>query len=306
MTQGNAYPMMPGQIGEVTWLEAIEFVHTPHMVTRRMNDIITEDRLLSHYLLSGRWEMVGGALILEEELATPTPTGESEIVAPGAEYPTMSVEEAGRRLAFAQKIGGARELTDEAVKREGFNKVESTLRRICNKGIRDWESTSMSVIKSAAVPEYTSQAWTDPDVFLTEVDTAKVTMVELDKDFDPTEIIVTERQWIALKPIIKKLLPDADTRIVNDEKFNLCGLTWHRSRFLPTDWVPTLMDREMFGGIGHETLPAKKYCSVEGGLVEVKVTDLERVDGVRIQWRKTDVPIIRNVDAALRVKGAFQ
>ena len=299
------YPLPASQLPTVTAVEAAGFLKNPLLIARRLSELITEDKLMSYYLLSGRWQIVGGALMVESEVADETADLTTEAVAPGAEYSTITLSEAERRLVTAQKRGAMRRITDEGVTRSAMDVVNRNLTGLANKVIRDWESLSMSVIQSAGLGSFTSAPWADGDTIITAVETAKAEMVGLGKDFNPSVLVITDAQWAKIATAIKDMLPSNDNTIAMGGFPQTLGLSWVRSQYLPKNWVPTLFDRDYFGGIGHETILSEGYVSIGNGLAEVKRERSLNVDGTDITVRKTDVPVIRNADAGMRILGAL-
>lgn len=301
----TAFPVPSSQLPTVTAMEAAGFLKNPLLIARRLSELITENKLMSHYLLSGRWQIVGGALLIESEVADEQANLETEVVAPGAEYPTTTLSEAERQMITAQKRGLTRTITDEAVTRFAMDPINKNLTGLANKVIRNWEAMCMSVIQSADLGTYTSDPWTDGDTIITAVETAKAKMIDLGKDFEPSVLVITNAQWAKIAKAIKDMLPSNDDTIAKGGFPQTLGLSWVRSQYLPKDWVPTLFDRDYFGGIGHETILSEGYASIGGGLAEVKRERPPKVDGTDITVRKTDVPIIRNADAGMKILGAL-
>ena len=299
------YPISPSQLSTVTAVEAAGFLKNPLLIARRLSELITENKLMSHYLLSGRWQIVGGALMLESEVADEEADLATDVVAPGAEYPTESLSDAQRHLITAQKRGRKRTITDEGVTRSAMNIVERNLTGLANKVIRNWEAVSMSVVQSADLGTITCDPWTDGDTIITAVETAKAEMTGLGKDYNPSVLVITDAQWAKVAAAIKDMLPSNDDTIAKGGFPQTLGLSWVRSQYLPKDWVPTLFDRDYFGGIAHEAILSEGYVPIGNGLAEVKRERSKDVDGTDITVRKTDVPVIRNADAGLKILGAL-
>src|SRR5689334_19243094 len=101
------------------------FLNSPTLVARRLRTLL-EQRYIADALLSGRFNVEGGAVTYE--------TGESifsgenpRAVAPGSEYPLVSPATGTASIAKTVKWGQDALVTDESVKRRQMDPVNRAL-----------------------------------------------------------------------------------------------------------------------------------------------------------------------------------
>jgi hypothetical protein len=305
-SRNYTYPM-PSPYTDAGFEEAVTFFQTPNSVRRRLAEILPENALLTHTLLRDRERMPGGALILEPELA-PDETPGGETIAPGGEYPSLDIKVEHGEVVEATKDGGRYKITNESLKRAHHAQtlINRVMTNVVNQILWRWETRSLAAIQSKIAGSYTSPALTDATTAVKTFAAVKAEIIGLKKNYHPQTVVLTESQWVNLLPIFKELLPPNDGSVINDSWPTLLGMHWLRSPYLPAGWLPTVIDFDRFGGIGHEDLsiPGDGYANVGNGTnVEVsRQPDLTN-DSFWLQWRKTDVPYVLNADAAIQIDG---
>jgi len=285
--------------------EAIEFFKMPGLVARRLAEVLPESAFLSHYLLSDRQAMPGGALIIEPVSALDQSEG-GEQVAPGAEYPPMELSAEDSFSVESGKFGGRRKITTEALSRVSnagmFIDRQNT--QIVNQINWAFERPTLAAVHSAIGGSYASKAWDSKAAIIHAVESVKAQMEGLLKNFNAHTLVMTSAQWANAAVVLADMLPDGSMTLVDGNWPNLLGLTVVTNPFLPAGWQPTLIDLDNFGGIGHEQLSGDGYVGAAAGTnIEVKVYTEDASDSFVYQWRKTDVPFITNKDAAVKITG---
>lgn len=295
----------PEAFSTATVADAAAFLKSPTLLARRFAEIVSARKFLSHLVLAGRYEMVGGAVVYLPDEAIEA--GEDpEEVKPGGEYPTISLNPDQTAIVEAMKKGFGTEVTDEAVGRFRMDPVERALRLLANKQVREFDTRSMSLVASSITQSLTGGAWTSAANIIGNVSAAKAELSELGLGYEADAVILTETQWAAVAAPLLSVLPREQGNPVLSGRFpQFMGLTWLTSPDLPSGWVPTVVDTANLGGIGHEDIPSEEYVSLSAGdgtSVEVARFRKEN-DSTRIQVRKADVPVVRNPKAGIEITG---
>ena len=76
--------------GNATLVQVLAFLKSPTMLARRFDEILRDHNFLSHYLLRGRYPVVGGAIVYLPDETIDTDEG-PETIAPGGEYPLVTL-----------------------------------------------------------------------------------------------------------------------------------------------------------------------------------------------------------------------
>lgn len=295
----------PEAFSSATVAEALAFIKSPTLLARRFAEIVSARKFLSHLVLSGRYEMVGGAVVYIPDEAVEADE-DPETIKPGGEYPTISLNPDQTAIVEAMKKGFGTEVTDEAIGRFRMDPVERALRMLANKQVREFDSRAMSLVASAVTQTVSGGAWSSASNIIANVSSAKASLSELGLGYEADAVILTESQWAAIaSPLLSVLPREAGNPVVSGRFPEFMGLTWLTSPDLPSGWAPTVVDSMNLGGIGRESIPSPEYVSVAAGdglNVEVARYRKEN-DSTRIQVRKADVPVIRNPKAGIEITG---
>jgi hypothetical protein len=141
------YPPIPPSISSD--VETINrFLQSPTLVARRLRTLL-EQRFIGDTLLSARAEPQGGAIVYEQSETIYTDRA-VEAVAPGGEYPLTTVSTGPAQVAKSTvKWGQDTYITDEAIKRLGFNPVDRAMLKLVNTLVKQVDSVCLSLIASA-------------------------------------------------------------------------------------------------------------------------------------------------------------
>ena len=306
------YPI-PGStlVGNATVAQVLAFLKSPTELARRFADIMADHNFLSHAVLRGRYRITGGALVyLPDEVIQ---TGEGpETIAPGGEYPLVTLNADAPQIVAAMKKGFGTEVTDEEVGRLLLDPVERAIQMLAYTMVSRFDSLAMAAIASAVTQSVSGGSWTGAaatNTIVGNVEAAKAAIRAQRRGYRATSIVLTGAQYAAIAPSLLSALPrEAGNPVLSGSWPNILGLDWVTSDDLPAGWLPTVLDADNLGGIGHEDIPSPEYVALaainpaNGAGVEV-ARYRERHDSTRIQVRKADVPVVRNPGAACEITG---
>lgn len=303
------YPI-PGSTltGNATVAQALAFLKSPELIARRFSEILADHNFLAHYLLRGKYRLVGGAIAYVPDEATSS-GATAETVAPGGEYPLTALPVDAAVLVAALKKGLGTEIADETVGRLQMDPIERAIQMLAFDLISQFDAAAISAVQSAVTSTTTGGAWTAGAQLVGDVEKAKATIKGQKKGYRATSVLLTDTQFASVAPILLPLLPrEAANPILAGRIPNVLGLDWVSSSDLPGGWVPLVADADNLGGIGHEDIPSPEYIALSsiaarnGSNVEV-ARFREKNDSTRIQVRKADVPIVANPAAATKITG---
>lgn len=303
------YPI-PGSTltGNVTVAQALAFLKSPELIARRFSEILSDHNFLAHYLLRGKYKLVGGAIAYVPDEATSS-GDTAETVAPGGEYPLTALPVDAAILVAALKKGLGSEIADETVGRLQMDPIERAIQMLAFDLVSQFDAAAISSIQSLVTSTTAGAAWTSAAAIVANVEMAKATIKGRKKGYRATSVVLTDTQWAAAAPVLLPLLPrEAGNPILAGGFPNILGVDWVSSPDLPGNWVPLVVDAGNLGGIGHEDIPSPEYIALSsiaaqnGSNVEV-ARFREKNDSTRIQVRKADVPIVANPNAATKISG---
>lgn len=302
------YPIPASTITNVTVAQAQAFLNTPTLIARRFAEILADHNFLAHYILRGRFTMVGGAVAyLPDEFTSSGATAET--VAPGGEYPLTALPADAAVLVAALKKGLGTEIADETVGRLQMDPIERAVQMLAFDLISQFDAASIAAIQSAVASTTAGAAWSSASTIVANVEAAKATIKGQKKGYRATSVVLTDAQWAAAAPVLLPLLPRESANPILAGNFpNILGLDWVSSPDLPAGWTPLVADADHLGGIGHEDIPSPEYVALSsisasnGSNVEV-ARFREKNDSTRLQVRKADVPIVTNPNAGTKITG---
>ena len=306
------YPI-PGStlVGNATVAQVMAFLKSPTELARRFADIMSDHNFLSHYLLRGRYEVTGGAIVYLPDEAIEADEG-PETIAPGGEYPLVTLNADAPQIVAAMKKGFGTEVTDEEVGRLKMDPVERAVQMLAYTIVSNFDAVALASIASAVTNTVTGAAWTGASAttnIVGNVEAAKASIRAQRKGYRATSVVLTGAQYAAIAPSLLNVLPrEQGNPVLSGSWPNMLGLDWITSDDLPANWVPTVVDADNLGGIGHEVIPSPEYVALSsvntlnGSNVEV-ARYREQNDSTRIQVRKADVPVVRNPGAAVGITG---
>lgn len=303
------YPI-PGSTlsANTTVAQALAFLKSPTLIARRFSEILSDHNFLAHYLLRGRYTMVGGAISYVPDEATSS-GDTAETVPPGGEYPLTALPADAAVLVAALKKGLGTEVADETVGRLVMDPIERGIQMLAFDLVSQFDGAAISAIQSAVTASLAGGAWSSGSTLVANVEAAKAAIKGKKKGYRATSVVLTDAQYAAVSPVLLPLLPrEQGNPIINGGFPNILGLDWVSSPDLPGNWVPLVVDADRLGGIGHEDIPSPEYVALSsiaaqnGSNVEV-ARFREKNDSTRIQIRKPDVPIVANPGAATKITG---
>lgn len=294
------YPPSAPVIGaDMTTVEIHHLLKTPTLLRRRLLDILTQ-KFIADFLLAGRFQAVGGAILYEtgEEIM---PADSAEAVAPGGEYPRTVLTSGELAAAKTVKWGLDSPVTDEAISRLGFSPVEKALRKLANGNIRDVDAVALAVIASKVTQTISvgaggvnTGAWSTDDAIIEGVLAVKAKAEEDNgaQVFDYNTVVLKPTQFakVAGKLLTGGLVPrEQQNAILTGVIPDYLGLTWTTSPHVPfTD--PMLVDREQLGGMADESIESPGYTGLDG--VQVKSIRDDLKDGYDLRARRVTVPVV--------------
>lgn len=299
------YPQAPAKVGsDLSTLEIHHLMKNPALLRKRLADI-TAHKFIADYLLAGRFQAVGGAILYEtgEEIF---PADSPEAIAPGAEYPKTVMTSGELAAAKTRKSGLASDVTDEAITRLNISPVDKALRKIANGMIRDVDGTALGVIGSKITQSAAATAaWSDAGAIVDSVLSVKAKAEEdhVEESFDYNVVALKPTQFAKVAGALIKsdLVPrESGNFVLSGVIPDYLGLTWVTSNHVPfTD--PVLVDRDQLGGMADEKIVSPGYSSLDG--LEVKSYRTEGRDMYTVQGRRVTVPVVLEPNAGIRITG---
>jgi hypothetical protein len=316
----HIYPPAPPTLsGDI--LTISRFLNSPALVQRRLRTI-AEARFLADSILTGRYEVAGGALLYEQTESIYTAKA-PEAVNAGAEYPRTPAAPGPAALATVSKWGSDVPVTDEHIKRYGRRAIDIALLKITNYLVRQVDSTAMTLI-GAAVPAANQAAaigtsgWASTPAsavqsnILLDLTTAAAKIASYDQGYSADTVITTDlgkARILADKNIIAGLARErADVATVTGggQLETVAGL-----RILATNNIPVLatfnafvLDSTMLGGLAYERLESPEYAGDPANGVE---SWTRRDPAANDQWlvrgRRPVVPVIQEPNAIYGISG---
>ena len=302
------YPSAPVTVGDdLTTLQIHQLMKSPALLAKRAAELANQ-KFIADYLLTGRFQAVGGAVLYEtgEEIF---PADAPEAIAPGGEYPRTTMTTGELAAAKTTKWGQDSPVTDEAITRLNISPVDKALRKIVNGMIRHCDGVSLAVIAAKIEQaQAATAAWTGTAAADAIVDTALAVKAEYeerndDYSFDYSTIVLKPTQFakVAGAMIKSDLVPrEAGSFALTGVIPDYMGFTWVTSKHVPFS-DPLLVDREQLGGIATENIQSPGYSNVEG--VEVKSLRDDDVDAYRVRGRRVMVPVVLEPRAGIRITG---
>lgn len=280
------------------------FLANPTLVARRLRTLL-EQRYIADTLLSGRFNVEGGAVTYE--------TGESifsgenpRAVAPGAEYPLVSPATGTASIAKTVKYGQDALITDESIKRRQMDPVNRALLKLANQNVKYIDSVALSAIASAVTATANAAAdWSTATAaqILTDVALAKANIVALNEGYDPDTVVVDDVNWAYAMSAFASAgyLPretDASNPVLTGSFPVILGMRWLSSPNIPVANKALVADSTQLGGMADEDLGGPGYVRAGGIGVEVKTIRDDENDQYRVRARRVTVPVVVEPAAA--------
>lgn len=280
------------------------FLSNPTLVARRLRTLL-EQRYIADTLLSGRFNVEGGAVTYE--------TGESifsgenpRAVAPGSEYPLVSPATGSASIAKTVKWGQDALVTDESIKRRQMDPVNRALSKLANQNVKYVDSVALAAVASAVTASANAAAdWSTATAaqILQDVALAKGNIIALNEGYDPDTVVVDDINWAYAMAAFASAgyLPresDANNPVLTGNFPVILGMRWLASPNIPVANKALVADSTQLGGMADEDLGGPGYVKAGGVGVEVKTIRDEDNDQYRVRARRVTVPVVVEPAAA--------
>lgn len=303
------FPPAPATLnGDV--VSASRFLQNPEFVARALQEF-GDLRYRGTFLLSGRQDTSGGAVGYEQVEAIFADAA-PEVVAPGGEYSLTTISNGPAGLARVAKYGKDTLITDEDVKRRGFDSIRKGLLKLTNSAQLVIDQAVVSVIASAVTnTRAAAAAWnaTSGTKVLQDILRAVADVRALNLGYEPNALLVDDSTWayLASDPVISAAMAREDkSNPIYTGRFDVvAGL-----EIIPTPaanlpsgvgtnaWV---VDTNQLGFIATEDLQGGYQAA--GDLVQSKVMRDEETDATRVRVRANFVPVVTDPGAGFRISG---
>lgn len=306
-TYPPAAPTVSG--GNITVDALHRFLGNPNLVARRLRTIL-EQRYIADRLLTGRYNAAGGAIQYEGGETNGTDR-DPEAVAPGSEYPLVTLSGGTPSIAKTVKWGQDALVTDEALGRLRLNAAERGLTKLANQNVKYVDSVALSAITSAVTATSAGSDWSAPATtaqdILEDVGIPKATILDLGEGFMPDTVVVDDISWMhamikfAAAGLVSRETPQSNP-VVTGAFPTVLGMEWLAT---PNGIAGTAVvaDSTQLGGMADEDLGGPGYVKVNGVGVEVKTIRDDDNDQYRLRARRVTVPVINEPAAGHRVTG---
>jgi hypothetical protein len=221
-------------------------------------------------------------------------------VAPGAEYP-LTTAPTGRR-PWRRRSSGARtpKITDESIARQRMQPVNKAMTKLVNQNVKYVDSVALSAIASAVTATQAAAAsWSTATAkqILTDVATAKASILALNQGYDPDTVVLDDATWAYAFAAFTSggFLPretDAQNPLVTGSFPVIDGMRFLSTPNLPTAGTVLVVDSQMLGGMADEDLGGPGYASAGGVGVQAKTIRDDEDDQWRLRMRRVTVPIV--------------
>lgn len=130
-----AHPLGPPSVSGTT-ITVDMMLNQPTRITRMISDLSLQ-RFIADRIFSNGGGVTGGAVIYDEATLNELYAARDvELIEPGAEFPVITAEEKGPKVAVVEKWGGKVSITDEARQRNDGAKFTRQMRQLTNTIIR--------------------------------------------------------------------------------------------------------------------------------------------------------------------------
>jgi len=286
------------------------FLGNPTLVARRLRTIL-EQRYIADALLTGRFDVEGGAVLYET--GEPIFSGENpRAVSPGGEYPLVNPGTGTASLAKTVNWGQDTLVTDASIKRRKMDPVERAFLKLANQNVKYVDSVALAAIASAvtataATPGSVAWATATGAQILEGVMLAKQNILALNQGYEPDTIVVDDISWgyAMTKFVAAGYTPreSADNPALTGQFPVINGLRWLSSPNIPTAGVAIVLDSTQLGGMADEDLGGPGYVSAGGVGVQAKTIREEKTDEWRLRCRRVTVPVVVEPAAGRKITG---
>lgn len=298
-------PSAPSLSGDVETIN--RFLANPTSVTRRLRTL-AENRYIADAILTGRFQVSGGAILYE--------TGETIFsddaplaVAPGAEYPLVTVGTGSASLAKVTKWGQDTIITDESIKRRQLDPVERAFTKMVNQNVKTVDSAALSAVASAVTQSTNAAAdWSTATAaqILKDVLLAKANIDNLNQGYSADTVVVDDLNlayalaaFTAAGYFARETA--SDNPALTGQFPVIAGLRWLATPNVPEANKAIVLDSTQLGGMADEDLGGPGYGGRGPNGVEGKSFRNEENDAWRLRVRRVTVPVVLEPAAAWKI-----
>lgn len=278
------------------FLTISRFLNSPALVQRRLRTL-AENRFISDVLLQGRTPPSGGAVLVEISEGIFADSN-AAAVEPGGEFPISTVSTGTASLFAVKKRGIDTFVTDEAIRRQGFNPVDRAFTKLTNEVVRRFDVVAMTAINAAITQTAAAAAvWSTSTTLLREIAVAKATIVSLNMGYDPNTLVCSDlaAAYLTTNATALGALPRESRNdnpiVVKGLLSEVLGLDILVTPNLPTATEAWVCDRTQLGGIADEE-----------GLTSKSIRDEER-ERWRLRAKRTGVAYVQEPGAIYEITG---
>jgi hypothetical protein len=316
---GLTYPGTPAGLTQGgTAVEIHRFLKSPTLIARAVAELARE-RFIADYLLTGRFNAVGGTILFENGDEVLYAQDDPTPVAPGAEYDLTTFTEGTAAIARTQKFGLDAIVTDEKISRYLFDPARRAFNKLTNSTIRQVDTTALATIASAVTSSKAASApWVAQSQTQEGRATAAATIVQdvlrikaekeeenvgFEYDYDTVVLKPTQHALVVAGFITSGLLPRENASLVGTGVVEgILGLNWATSTHVPFS-DPFFVDRDLLGGMAEERIESPGYARSGDYGIEAKTIRDEERDRYRLRTRRTTVPVVLDGRAGYRITG---
>lgn len=299
----------PAPIVSGTNITVSFLVNNPELIQRTLRSLVLK-RLIGGRLLTGRVDVTGsGSAIFE--------TGESiyarevaEVIDDLAEYPLTDTDDAAMSVFTVDKYGLATDIPNKLIARNRMDIMARKLVKLANSIVAGFDARCLSVIGSGVTQtQQVKAAWDNAGADqLLDILLGAAVVDALDEGFEVDAIALKPVPWarlVASTKVLEHAAPaGGQNPLVTGKIFQYAGLSFLKTNRMPAGVEVMLADTLQLGSImwenqggGYQGDPS----DVDG--VESKVIPLDKQDGVRIQVRKAQEPVLVESGAAAKLTG---
>lgn len=297
---------------ELTAIQVHHLMKTPTVLTRRFKKLIDE-HFIADFLLTGRYQVQGGAIAYPARDLDIYPDREPEVINPGAQYPLAQMDAGQLAIAHTAKRGLGTHVSDEEIARTLVNPVDDAFSYLSNGVVKQVDGVALSTIASKVTetvdvgdlgPWTGGEAAKNVRSIVMSIQQAKAKMSDKKLGLIPDTIVLSELQYetVMAELLLAGMLPREQSNPLTAGSWpTVLGLTWLTSPHVPfTD--PLLLDRTQLGGMADEKLASPEFISVTNN-VELSSHRLAERDAYELRARRVTVPVVLRPDAGARITG---
>ena len=279
------------------------------VVVQRVIQTLVNLRLIGKKLLKGRVDMTGTGSAIFTSNESLYMNQASERIADNADYPLADDANGTPTLVSADKWALATEISDVLISRRRYSEVARKLVRLANQITKDFDSVALSAIATAVTQTQavTAGVWTgassDPfaDVML-----AAALIDEQNRGWNADTVVCRPMAWaylVSRAKVLDHLPREQASAVLSGNLVQFAGMTFLKTTNMPAGTDVMVMDSNALGSVAYEDQGGNYTGSAED--VQSKTFRREGNDGVRIQARLVNVPMIQEAGSAVELTGVL-